>query len=152
MKFLFGSILLACCIKSSAQRLDITRQFGGVRFAIDSVEASPSQVLKFLEGNDLAYHTFKGALAKRNLGSVVGFAGGLLIGLQVGTAVGGGNPQWGLAALGGGLVGLAIPLEIANRRQFQKAIEMYNTGGIKAQRINTKLYLSGHQVSLVIRF
>jgi hypothetical protein len=130
----------------------MTKSFGGVRFSIDTVEASPRQVLKYLEGNDLAYNNFMGALAKRNLGSLFGFAGGLLIGLQVGTMVGGGKPQWGLMALGGGLVGLAIPIDLAHRRQFQKAVDLYNDGEVKARRIHTKLYLSGREASLVIRF
>ncbi len=152
MKFLFGIILIFCFIVSPAQKLSMAKSFGGVRFSIDTVEASPRQVLKFLEGNDLAYNSFKGALAKRNLASLCGFTGGLLIGLQVGTLAGGGKPQWGLMALGGGLVGLAIPIDIAHRRQFQKTIDTYNAGGVKARQVNTKLYLSGRQVSLVIRF
>lgn len=61
--------------------------------------------------------------------------GGALVGWQLGTYVGGGEPEWTLAAVGGGLIAVAIPLEIIDknrgngrgyRAQAEKSTWQYN--------------------------
>ncbi len=66
---------------------------------------------------------------------VLGGIGGALVGWQLGTYIGGGEPNWTLAAVGGGLIAVAIPLEIIDknrgngrgyRAQAEKPTGQYN--------------------------
>jgi hypothetical protein len=53
-------------------------------------------------------------------------AGGGLIGWPLGTAAGGGEPIWALAAVGGGLVALSFPLAAVSEGRLSKAVRIYN--------------------------
>ena len=152
MKFIYCFLLIFCITKSSAQKLSMTNSFGGVRFSIDTVEASPKQVLKFLEGSQPAHDNFKKAMVNRNFAGVLGFAGGLLIGLPIGSLIGGGDVNWGLAGGGLALLAISIPIDNSQRRQFQKIVDQYNGVGTQSRHIQTKLFLSAAGAKLVIRF
>lgn len=67
--------------------------------------------------------------AKANLAPVYLFSisGGALIGWPLGTALGGGDPQWGLAAIGAGLVLLSIPFQVGYNKHIAQAVRIYNS-------------------------
>ena len=67
--------------------------------------------------------------AKKNLAPLYLFsiAGGFLIGWPIGTAIGGGDPQWGLAAIGAGLVLLAIPFQVGYNKHIATAVRIYDS-------------------------
>ena len=50
-------------------------------------------------------------------GNIFAGIGGALIGWPLGTALGGGEPMWELAAVGGGCIALAIPLVIVGKKR-----------------------------------
>jgi len=58
--------------------------------------------------------------------SVLGGAGGFFIGYPLGTALGGGDPNWTLAAVGAGFIAVAIPVGSAANRNANQAVDIYN--------------------------
>lgn len=60
------------------------------------------------------------------MATVLGFAGGFLIGWPIGTAVAGGEPQWELPAIGAGLVILAFPFSEQAKKKASIAVDLYN--------------------------
>lgn len=60
---------------------------------------------------------------------ILGGIGGGLIGWPVGTYIGGGDPEWTLALIGGGLVAIAVPLAlIDDHRNKGGGYRVHNTG------------------------
>lgn len=68
---------------------------------------------------------------------ILGYAGGFMIGWPLGTAIGGGEPNWALAGIGAGLVVLSIPLSSSAKKKTIKAIELYNQGLVPKKEIET---------------
>ncbi|MEM8927860.1 MAG: hypothetical protein AAGC45_06635 [Bacteroidota bacterium] len=79
-----------------------------------------------MEGNREALNLIKGARIDRNFSSVMGFAGGGLMGWSLGTAIGGGDANWTLAGVGAGLIGLSIPFSSNAKKNTKRAVQTYN--------------------------
>lgn len=58
--------------------------------------------------------------------SLFSYVGGGLIGYPIGTAIGGGEPYWGMAAAGVGIGGLGILLGTVTDKQIKKSVTLYN--------------------------
>ena len=88
---------------------------------------STNELHNLLEKNDSAYIEVK--KAKENIAPMYlfSFAGGFLIGWPLGTALGGGKPQWGLAGGGLLLVLCAIPFQIGYNKHIGNAVMIYNS-------------------------
>jgi hypothetical protein len=69
-------------------------------------------------------------LAKTNYNASLFFQipGGFLIGYPLGTALAGGKANWTLAAIGAGLIVVAIPLISAYNKHARNAVAIYNKG------------------------
>lgn len=63
---------------------------------------------------------------------IFSYAGGFMIGWPIGTAIGGGDPNWGIAAAGVGCVLLSIPLANGYKKNAKEAVSIYNNGFISA--------------------
>jgi hypothetical protein len=86
--------------------------------------------------------------------SVLGYAGGFLIGYPIGTALGGGKPMWGLVAVGCGLVAIVIPIASSADRNLLRAVRAYNEGKpvAKVQPYDIKLGVNKNGLALAISF
>jgi hypothetical protein len=58
--------------------------------------------------------------------TVLGYAGGFLIGWPIGTAIGGGKANWGLAGIGAGILAIAFPVASGADKKTKQAVELYN--------------------------
>lgn len=143
--------LSLCSGVSFAQKIEIYKTFGGFRFERDSVAISAKMVLEAMKENQLAYMEFKKAKTNLDVASVLGFAGGLLIGLPIGTAIAGGEPEWALAAGGAGLILASLPFTSAFKQHALGALDTYNAG-LSAGRVKFNFYLAGTGGGLVVRF
>jgi hypothetical protein len=115
----------------------------------------PKDMLRIMEPNPQAYATFKKARANYNAAIVLGAAGGFLVGYPLGTALGGGDPQWGLAAGGVALILIALPLDAAFKKNARIAIDLYNTDkGKTAQQFRPQLHVGMQRtgVGMSLRF
>ncbi|MEZ5017166.1 MAG: hypothetical protein R2800_08950 [Flavipsychrobacter sp.] len=87
---------------------------------------------------------------------VFGAAGGALIGYPLGTALGGGDPEWLLAGIGAGCLAIAIPLSIIGQRKcdgrasIQKDQEMYYAQAKRSLNLNMVANRSG--IGLALNF
>jgi hypothetical protein len=143
--------LVLFSVASTAQEIKVYKTFGGVRFERDTAVLSLNQVLDIVKENPEAYTELKIAKKNSSAASAFGFAGGLLIVLPVGTAIGGGTPEWGLAAGGVGLLLLSIPFNRAFRDHTMHALDFYN-GKNKTSRLKPEFQLYGSGARLVVRF
>lgn len=144
---LFGT---AWCLKAQDRtEIKMYKTFGGARFELDTLVLSLRQVLQLLKVEPLAYEKFKRAKLNSDVGSVMGFPAAILIGIPIGTAIGGGNPEWGMAMAGGILLVGAFSLNSIFRSHAFEAIELYNG---KTARIKPEFQFYGTGARLVMRF
>jgi hypothetical protein len=137
---------------SFAQEINIYKTFGGYRFERDSVSISPKMVLEIMEVNPQAYAEFKRAKSNYATAGVLGAVGGFMIGFPIGTAVVGGDPEWGLAAGGLGLILVSIPFTSAFRNHALNALDTYNSSLSSSKRVKINFFLAGAGGKLVIKF
>ena len=150
-------ILLHCLIAvtSFSQNLTMHHTFGGTRFEYhkdtSTFTVSPKQVTDIMRDDPLASAEFKKARSSYSAAGVFGFVGGALIGFPIGTAIAGGEPEWGLAVAGGALIIASIPLSKAFRRHAEGAVDLYNKKHT-AFHPRTEFFLSGLGGRVVIKF
>lgn len=136
---------------SVAQEIKAYKTFGGVRFEMDTVTLSLKQVLEIVKVNPKAYAELKRAKSNYSASGVLGFAGGVLIAFPLGTALAGGNPEWGLAAGGAALILASIPFTTAFRGHTMQALDRYNNKD-QTSRIKPEFLFYGSGARLIIRF
>ncbi len=131
------------------------KTFGGTGFEYQNDTATfsvgPRQVLDIMHDDPLAYGEFKKARHNYSIAGILGFVGGVLIVVPVGTAIAGGDPEWALASAGAALVITSIPFSKAFRRHAENAIDTYNKKHT-AFRPRTEYFWRGMGVGVGIRF
>lgn len=153
MRTLFTFLMvIGLTVLSHGQQITMHKSFGGVRFERDTVAISIKQVASLLEEEPLAYDQFKKARVNSVAASVLGFAGGLLVGIPLGTALVGGDPEWGLALGGAALIGISIPLDKAFKRHAQSALDVYNQKLTSQHMIKPEVFFTANGVGLKIKF
>jgi hypothetical protein len=86
-----------------------------------------NELVNLMEPDSEAYDLMKSARSNYIGSLFLSLPGGALIGLPIGTAIAGDDPEWGLAAVGAGLVVLAIPFARKSNKKAQKAVGLYNS-------------------------
>lgn len=150
MKVSIAALLLVISVSCFSQEIKIYKTFGGVRFEMDTLTLSPKQVLEILKVEPLAYEEFKRAKLNYNVAGALGFTGGFLIAFPLGTAIAGGDPEWGLAAGGAVLILASIPFNNSFKDRAVNALDLYNKN--HASRLKPTLFFSGTHARLLIRF
>ena len=88
-------------------------------------------------------------IAKRDyqVGSFFSMVGGALIGFPIGTMIGGGEPQWELAAVGAGFVIIGIPFQIGYSKHTKKAInEFYSNNYVPLRQNQLQFALGSNSI------
>lgn len=78
-----------------------------------------------------------------------------MVGYPIGTAIGGGDPNWLLAGIGASLIVFSIPLSQSFNTKAKQAIDTYNRGlqtSSSLERSELKFSISGNGIGLVLRF
>jgi hypothetical protein len=157
-KLLLTTLILSIPFSLLAQTnegdLRMEKSFWGVKFYDGSRVIKPRDVLNVMETNPEAWNTFKKAKSNYDAAQVLGVIGGFMIGWPIGTAIGGGDPQWGLAAGGVGVLLLSIPFNSAFIKHSKNAIEIYNRapGSAGAWPAAVDILPYGTGVKLILRF
>lgn len=129
--------------------------FGGYQFTQGGKRLNFSQLSEIMKPNEVAFQEIKAAQSNNTLAAVFGGAGGFLIGYPVGTALGGGEPNWTMAAIGAGLVVIAIPIGQKANKQAKNAVENCNSSLNSSSfkmKTDFKLAFTGNGIGLTLKF
>lgn len=148
MKLFFSSLL--AFVMFSVQSQTIEQKKGG-RFFIDGVASSPKEVQNLMSGNPEAFELAKSANANYGVGNVLGVIGGFMIGWPIGSAIGGGEPEWALAGVGAGVLAVAIPLVSSGNKKMGKAIELYK-GSAAPPKTSLDFQFKGNSIGFALKF
>jgi len=139
MLFIFGTWMAYS--QENHDSIEIKQKLGKVYLQNGHVLSS-NELSCILEKDENAAKELK--KAKANLAPIFlfSFSGGALIGWPLGTALGGGNPQWWMVAAGAGLVFCAIPFQAGYNKHVFKAVTIYNSS-LKKIGVNKKIMQFG---------
>lgn len=123
-------LLLLICLFSlmydvNAQSKD-TIVFSRNKFVLSGIEMNYNQTMEVMKDVPEALHWLKKAKMNNTFASIFGFAAGFSIGYPLGQAISGGDPEWGLLAVGGGATLIALPFIINSKKHSIKAVRIYN--------------------------
>lgn len=136
--------------QTTSDTLRMVKQ-GGIKFYQGSRQLRPAEVLQLMESNPAARAAFKKAKSNYDAAVALGYIGGFMIGWPVGTAIGGGDPNWGLAAGGVGVVLLSIPFNSAFKNHARSAVNLYNKNS-PGRGASVQLMPAGAGMKLIVRF
>ena len=111
----------------SAQKIEIKKVFGGYQYTQNGKTMTMVNLVNEMGSNPEALQFIKKAKSDNVLASILGGAGGALIGFPLGTAMAGGEANWSLAGIGAGLVAIGIPISSGVNKNAKKAVELYNS-------------------------
>ena len=141
--------------QTSSDSIVMEKVFGGYKFYQGGKSLSMNQLVNVMESNEQAYKQMRSAQTTLTLTSVIGFAGGFMVGWPIGAAIAGGEPNWALAGAGAGLIAISIPLSIKFNKQAKQAVDNYNNG-LQARSFwvkrELKLAVKGNGLGLMLYF
>jgi hypothetical protein len=135
--------------------ISMKKVFGGYQFYKGDKRLTMGQVVREMEPNAQAYSLIKSAQTTNIFATIVGGAGGFMVGFPLGTALGGGEPNWTMAAIGAGLIVVSIPMNQKVMRRSREAVDIYNSGLRTSSFWDTrelKLSMSGYGVGFTLAF
>ncbi|SHJ67509.1 hypothetical protein SAMN04487911_13020 [Arenibacter nanhaiticus] len=124
LTLIFALVTITFC---NAQKIEIEKVFGGYKYSQNENQMTMKDLVKTMTSNQQAFDLIKKAQSNNTLASIIGFAGGGLIGWPIGTAIGGGDANWTLAGIGAGLVAIGIPISSSANKKAKQAVELYNS-------------------------
>ena len=158
MKFGLFLILMFLCYFSQAQSTTdsvyVEKSLFGYRFYQVDTRLNLNQLPYVMEGNEEARMLMMRSKKGNTWATVLSGTGGFLVGWQlINAAISGGEANWVIAGVGGGLIIASIPVFSASYRQALDAIEMHNqTVGGTSRRIELDVGFTRNGVGLVLGF
>ncbi len=149
------SCLLTCFGQVSRDTITMKKVFGGYLFYQNDKKINMSQLVETMQPNEQAYKEIKKARSTYIISTIIGGAGGFMIGWPIGTALAGGDPEWIMAGIGAGLYVISIPITQKYNKQAKSAVGIYNGGFMNSTTIKKpelKLGFHGSQIGLTFRF
>ncbi len=135
-----GILLSAQLFSQTCDTIVIQKNRSHYQFYQNDELLTPKKMRHLMQDDAEAMKYLSRANANYSGAMIFAYAGGFLIGWPLGTALGGGEPEWGLAAAGGGLLLLTIPLATGFKKNTLKAVEIYNKNRItKSDEVAWKL-------------
>ena len=125
MALIFFGCTVGLFAQNSSDTITITKSFGTL-YLQKGQRLTPGQLLSITKSNQAAYEEMKTAKTNYDIGTVLSFSGGFMVGWPIGTALGGGDPNWALAGIGAALIVASIPLSTAYKKHATKAVRIYN--------------------------
>jgi len=141
--------------QTSTDSIYVKKVFGGYQFYQGDKKLDINQLVTTLETNDLAYQQIKSAKTKHTIATIMGGVGGFLIGWPIGAALGGGEPNWTMAGIGGGIIVVSIPIVKSCNKKAIQAVETYNSGLRTSSfwdKNKLKLSLTENGIGLTLNF
>lgn len=108
------------------QKIDIEKVGGGHKFTQNGQVMTMDNLSSKMASNEESLRLINKAKSSATFATILGYAGGGLIGWPVGTAIGGGKANWGIAGIGAGLLAIAFPIAGGADKKTKQAVELYN--------------------------
>jgi hypothetical protein len=154
LAFLIYNVSAYC--QTASDSISATKVFGGYRYMQHGLTLNSAQLGMILKDNSEAYSVFKKSRTSYVFAMIFAYPGGFLIGWPIGTAIGGGDPNWALAGVGAGLAALAMGLAINSDKQLKHSVEIYNSSIRQSyypnRKIELELGLHSNGVGLLLKF
>ncbi|MFA7326921.1 MAG: hypothetical protein WC121_09670 [Candidatus Kapaibacterium sp.] len=128
MKNIFISIITILILTAPIYSQDRDKTIGtdGSLYTYEGKPINIRQIMSLMEKNSEEYELVSSAKSTAAFTNVMGFIGGALIGWPIGTYLGGGEPNWTLAAVGGAIVVINIPLAIGAQNKLTEGVRLHN--------------------------
>ncbi len=148
---LFCSIAFSSVAQTRSDTITIVKKG---KFLKDEEFLNTNQLMVLMRGNREAYELMKKAKTNTAFATALSFVGGVFIGLPLGTAIGGGEPNWGLMGVGAGLIVVSIPLISSYKKNSTRAVEIFNQALLetRVRRPEVNLQTTSNGVGVVLRF
>lgn len=131
------------------------KSFGSYQFYQGDKRLNMRQLVDVMRPNEQAYMQIKSAKSTYTLAAIVGATGGFMVGWPLGTALGGGEPNWVMAGVGAGLIVVSIPITQNFNKKAKQAVDTFN-GGLQSNSFwdnrELRLAMTGNGIGLVFRF
>lgn len=157
----FLSINQLAYTQGNKDKIEVQQTFGGTNFSIDGQRITKKQMMKLMQNEESAYIQIKSGKKHSTAATVVGAAGGFLIGFNVAAAMVNGRAtsnngvKWGMAIAGGVLVIISIPLAITGTNRTIKAINIYNENldsqSFQKIKPDFRICFTGSGIGLIIK-
>ncbi|WP_370086656.1 hypothetical protein [Ekhidna sp.] len=149
MKHLITALLLLFSLQIFSQQQDLKIEKG--RFYINDEVTSLNNFVNAMQSNEEAYKLALKGKSGYSTGNVLGFIGGFMIGWPIGTAIGGGDPNWAIAGGGAAVLVIAIPVMSSASKKLKEAVDIYE-GSSNAQARKLDLKVMPNQIGFVYSF
>jgi len=135
--------------------IQVVKKGNGWRYKYHGEEIGADKLGNIIQKNAVSAEYMKKVKSSVGFASVLSYAGGFMIGWPIGTAIGGGKPNWTLAAVGCGLVVIAIPVISSANHNILKAVNAYNQEIMTSHKeayYDIRLGVNSSGLGLAIRF
>jgi hypothetical protein len=143
--------VLASCIAfaQESEPLSYEKVFGGYTYYQGNRILNMNSMMSLMQSNPEAYKLLRKGKSQSDLATVMGFAGGFAFGWPVGTWIGGGEPNWTLAAIGAGIFLASVPIQINANKKILQSVRKYNDD---LSTTSLELHFSPAAFGLVYKF
>lgn len=148
------SLSFSTFCQTNVDSIRIVKKGLSYTYFADGYELTPENMKFVMRNNTKSLHYLKKVQTSSIISFGMGYLGGTLIGWPIGTAIGGGKPNWFIAIIGCGVVASTIPLVNSSNRNLKKAVDSYNQGVPFADRpnIDVSLGLNSNGIGVSLRF
>ncbi len=114
--------------QTDSDSIYLKKVLGTYQFYYHTQKLSLPQIKNVMSSNELAFEQIKSAQSTNNIAMVFACAGGFLVGWPLGTALGGGEPNWAAAGAGVGLIAITLAINKSYNIKAKRAVDTYNNG------------------------
>jgi hypothetical protein len=140
----------------SSDSITINKVRRGYQFLQHGVPLNSALLGITLKENTEAYKVYKKSRVSYSFAMIFSGTGGFLIGWPLGTAIGGGDPNWALAGIGAGLVIIGLPLAFNADKLLISSVKIYNSSFRHSynpdRKVDLLFGLQPNGVGLTVRF
>ena len=126
MKQILPLFFLITSLSAFVQAQSDTIEIEGKHFYYHGLELTSKELSDVVSTNQDSKREIKKAKNKEITVRAIGYAAGFCIGYPIGTAIGGGDPEWAFLGVGVGLVLVAIPLVVTHSKNNRRAVFLFN--------------------------
>ncbi len=106
-------------------KIQIEKRGLGTIYKLNGQMIGLSDIAAIVDSNSVARQEMQIAKKRNLIGKAFAIPAGFLIGYPIGTQLGGGEPEWGLAGVGAGMFIIAVMFEKSAHKHTDRAISEY---------------------------